>query len=206
MQSMHQRKQPEMRTLAFFPTVLLAVIVFALNSCSQKITLNGTAVYSADKKPIPGALIYVEIWKNNKPVNFTFGVTASDGKIPPEPVIPIPMGSRAMAALAVFADGFAPTVFTRAIVEGKYQQKELTVNVKTTNDVMSPGMLAFPFDEYPNLLKKLKDPVFKPLIIQWLKESNFIFDKYESLPLHLQKRIPKIKIAIEELKKYHGIH
>lgn len=202
---MHQRKQPDMRNRTFFPAFLLVVIVFALNSCSQKIVLNGTQVITSDKKPVSGALVYVEIWRNNKPVNFTFGVTAADGTIPSKPVIPIPLGSGGMASLAVFADGFAPTVFSRAIVDGKYQQKELTVQVKTTSDVMEPGELAFPFDEYPALFKKLKDPVFKPLIIKWLQEWSFIFDKYDSLPLYLQKRMPKMKIAIEELKKCHEI-
>lgn len=110
-----------------------------------------------------------------------------------------------MAAMAVFADGLAPTVFFRAIVEGKYQRKELTVNVISDRDVVTPGALAFPFDEYPHLLKKLRNPVFKPLVIQWIKEWSFIFDKVESLPQHLQKRIPNMKNAIEELKKSHGI-
>jgi hypothetical protein len=35
------------------------------------------------------------------------------------------------------------------------------------------------------LFKKLKDPVFKPLAVQWLKAWSFIFKKYDSLPLHL---------------------
>ena len=202
---MHHRKQTNMIKKSLISAFLLAVTIFALNSCSQKVILNGTSVYTTDKEPVSGALVYVEIWEKNKPVNFTFGITASDGIIPPEPVIPIPVRRRSMAALAVFADGFEPTVFSRAIVEGKYQRKELTVNAKSDRDVMTPGKLAFPFDEYPHLLKKLKDPVFKPLVIQWIKEWSFIFDKVESLPLHLQKRIPNMKDAIDELKKSHGI-
>jgi hypothetical protein len=71
---------------------------------------------------------------------------------------------------------------------------------------MLPDQLAFPFDKYPRLLEKLKDPMYKSLFVYWLNEFDYIFSNGNSLPLCLQKRLPKMKIAVEELKRYHGIN
>ena len=67
---------------------------------------------------------------------------------------------------------------------------------------MAPGNIAFPFDEYHHLFNKLKNPAYKILFERWLNEFGFIFNKKEAVPLYLQKRLPQMERAADELRVF----
>lgn len=189
-----------------WPLVLLAISCFL--DCSTPIVLNGTKVYTEDNKPIENALVYVEVWGNNRPVDFVFAVTGKDGKIPDDPIIPIPIRRNQMASVAVFAGGYECNMISRGIVYGKYQIGELFL--KRTSEkkkivCMQIGELGFPFENYPKLKERLKNSRYKLLFETWAATFHYNNDKYEAMPLYLQQRFPDLAKTIQELKKVHAI-
>lgn len=187
---------------------ILTWLISFFIGCSQPVLLNGIKIYTEDNKPVENALVYVEIWGNNRPVDFVFAVTGKDGRVPPNPIVPIPIKRNQIAFVAAFASGYECNIMPRAIVYGKYQIGELFLEKMDNGEqivCLNIGTMEFPFENYSKLKEKLKNSDYKPLVKTWLTIFNYNYDKYEAMPLYLQERFPDLETTIKELKKAHAI-
>ena len=166
----------------------------------EEITAN---IVDANQQPIPGALLYVEVYDDEGTFDFAFGVSGGAGEVPASGQAPVTVRWRAGAklAFAAFAEGKKPVVVYDQL--GRTQPRGNVFELADSPEVglrWEPRIaeLAFPFENEPVLAGRAA-------VADCVELRRAFREAYRPLIEGEESVLPEEQVKIEALDRLEGV-